>query len=67
MKRFEKTHVEDMISWNKKEASERGESFGVKIDVLNNIVDKVNQLSDISDDKDRILRQASNTDGVNRI
>lgn len=64
MKRFETYHVEDMISWNKKETSERKESFGVKIELLNDIIKKVNLMSDISDDRDRVLKQASTMMGL---
>ncbi|HEX9845840.1 MAG TPA: hypothetical protein VGA92_05180 [Candidatus Nitrosotenuis sp.] len=64
MKRLETQHVEDIISWNKKETNERKESFGVKLEVLNGIVDKVNLLSDILDDKERVLRQMSTLIGL---
>ena len=59
MKRFEVHHIEDIIAWNRKEASERGESFGVKIDLLNDIIKKANMLSDTADNKERVIRQAS--------
>lgn len=64
MKRLEMHHVEDIISWNKKETNERKESFGVKLEVLNGIIDKVNLLSDISDDKEPVLRQISTLIGL---
>jgi len=59
MKKFEVHHVDDIIAWNRKETSERGESFGVKIDMLNDIIKKVNVLSDTADDKERVIKQAS--------
>jgi hypothetical protein len=64
MKRLELHHVEDIISWNKKETNERRESFGVKLEVLDDIIDKVNLLSDILDDKERVLRQISTLMGL---
>lgn len=64
MKRLETHHIEDIISWNKKETNERKESFGVKLEVLNGIVDKINLLSDILDDKERVLRQMSTLIGL---
>lgn len=64
MKKFEVRHIEDIISWNRKETSERKESFGVKMDLLNDIIRRVNLLSDISDDKERVLKQASTLVGL---
>ncbi len=64
MKRFESQHVEDMASWNKKETTERKESFGVKMELLNDIIKKVNHLSDVSGDRERVLRQASTLIGL---
>lgn len=64
MKRFEVYHVEDMITWNKKETSERKESFGVKRELLNDIINRVNLLSDISDNMERVLKQASTLMGL---
>jgi len=64
MKRLEMHHVEDIISWNKKETNERKESFDVKLEVLNGIIDKVDLLSDISDGKERVLRQISTLIGL---
>lgn len=64
MKRFESHHIDDMVVWNKREVIDRKESFGVKIDLLNDIIKKVNMLSDIGDCRERVLRQASTLMGL---
>lgn len=64
MKKFESQHIEDIVVWNKKEVSNRGESFGVQIDLLNYIIKKVNKLSEIADNRERALRQASTLVGL---
>ncbi len=64
MKRFELHHIEDIIAWNKREANERKESFGVKADLLNDIIKKVNELSEIADTRERVLTQASTLMGL---
>ncbi len=64
MKRFEEFHVSEIIEYNRLECSRRNESFNVKSQLLSEIIDKVNQLSDISDDKRRILEQASTLMGL---
>lgn len=53
-----------MVAWNKKETSNRRESFGVTIDLLNDIIKKVNILSEIADSRERALRQASTLVGL---
>jgi prophage maintenance system killer protein len=64
MKRFEIQHIEQIISWNKKEVCERNESFGVNLELLNEIIGKVNSLSDIVDNKERVLKQTSTLLGL---
>jgi prophage maintenance system killer protein len=59
MKKFEVHHVKEIILWNEKEARERNESFGVNFELLDDIIEKVNSLSDIVDDKERVLKQMS--------
>jgi len=59
MKKFDEFHVSEIIEYDRIECSRRNESFGVKSQLLLEIIDKVNQLSDISDDRERILEQAS--------
>ncbi|WP_268544397.1 hypothetical protein [Candidatus Nitrosotenuis cloacae] len=64
MKRFESHHIEDIVAWNKRETSGRKESFGVKTDLLNEIIKKVNGLSEIANDRERVLIQASTLMGL---
>ena len=64
MKRFNEFHVSEIIEYNKIECSRRNESFNVKSQLLLEIIDKVNQLSGISDDRERVLRQASTFIGL---
>lgn len=64
MKRFDEIHVSEIIEYNRIECSRRNESFNVKSQLLLEIIDKVNQLSDISDDRERVLRQASTFMGL---
>lgn len=64
MKNFDETHLFEIIEFNNIECSRRGESFGVKSELLLEIINKVNELSNISDDSERILRQASTLLGL---
>jgi len=59
MKRFDEIHVSEIIEYNKIECPRRNESFGVKTELLLEIIGKVNQLSDIKFDRERVLKQAS--------
>ncbi|MEM3143278.1 MAG: hypothetical protein QXG67_01315 [Candidatus Nitrosotenuis sp.] len=59
MKKFDKTHVSEIIEFNNIECSRRNESFGVNTELLLEIINKVNELSNILDDNERTLRQAS--------
>jgi hypothetical protein len=56
MKKFDEFHVSEIIEYNKIECSRRNESFNVKSQLLLEIIDKTNQLSDISNDRDRVLK-----------
>ena len=64
MKRFDEFHISEIIEYNKIECSRRNELFNVKSQLLLEIIDKVNQLSDISDNRERILKQASTFMGL---
>lgn len=64
MKKFDEFHVSEIIEYNKIECSRRNESFNVKSQLLLEIIDKTNQLSDISNDRDRVLKQASTFMGL---
>jgi prophage maintenance system killer protein len=64
MKRFDEFHISEIIEYNKIECARRNELFNVKSQLLLEIIDKVNQLSDISDDRERILKQASTLMGL---
>lgn len=59
MRRFEDSDIQYIIDWNKKETSQRKESFGVKIDLLQEIIEKVNLASDITNNDERMLQQSS--------
>ncbi|MBM3904393.1 MAG: hypothetical protein FJ357_04605 [Thaumarchaeota archaeon] len=64
MKKFEEDDIQRIINWNKKEASRRKESFGVKIDLLQEIIEKVNQFSNMPNEEERILQQTSSLIGL---
>jgi prophage maintenance system killer protein len=64
MKKFDKTHVSEIIEFNNIECSRRNESFGVKTELLFEIINKINELSNIPDDNERILRQTSTLWGL---
>jgi len=59
MRRFEDSDIQYIIDWNKEETNQRKESFGVKIDLLQEIIEKVNLASDITNDDERMLQQSS--------
>lgn len=59
MKRFDAVHVSQFIDYNRIECSRRNESFGVRSQLLFEIVNEVNQLSDTPSDKERVLAQVS--------
>ena len=64
MKRFDEVQIAEIIEYNKIECSRRKESFGVKTELLRDIINKVNSLSDLKNDKERILEQASTFMGL---
>lgn len=63
MKKFEEEDIQRIINWNKKETSQRKESFGVKIE-LQEIIEKVNQFSSIPNEEERMLQQTSSLIGL---
>jgi prophage maintenance system killer protein len=64
MKKFEEEDIQRIINWNKKETSQRKESFGVKIELLQEIIEKVNQFSSIPNEEERMLQQTSSLIGL---
>jgi prophage maintenance system killer protein len=64
MKKFEEEDIQRIINWNKKETSQRKESFGVKIELLREIIEKVNQFSSIPNEEERMLQQTSSLIGL---
>lgn len=59
MKKFEESDIQYIIDWNKIETSQRNESFGVKIELLQEIIDKINQLSSMTNESNRTLQQSA--------
>jgi len=59
MKRFDESHMAEIIEYNRLECSRRNELFNVESQLLSKIIDKMNQSSDILDNKERVLEQAS--------
>ena len=64
MKRFDESHIEEIIEYNKIECSRRNESFGVKIELLYEIIEKTNRLEGIMDHRERVLSQTSTITGL---
>lgn len=63
MKKFEELNIEEIVEYNKIECGRRKESFGVKMSLLYEIFDKVNELERIEEAK-RVLSQASTLVGL---
>ncbi|MBI5697233.1 MAG: hypothetical protein HZC29_01760 [Thaumarchaeota archaeon] len=64
MKRFDLIHINEIIEYNKIECDRRNESCNVKLQLLHEIIEKVNELADIPDTQKRVLVQASTLAGL---